>query len=134
MAPPGSTNHHYMAWPAVLVKKWLTGLHKHIEELHGKPWQEVLYHQGLISEYCIYGTYVEEVLMPENIVLRETPFNMGIWTKGDFKSLETKLGNNAISGDYLCLTIQSNLDIPVKEYEACLENFFSRQAICTGAF
>jgi hypothetical protein len=40
----------------------LERLHSHIEQVHGRSWVEAVCVQPSLSEYCLYGTFCEEVL------------------------------------------------------------------------
>ena len=121
---PGSTDHHYMAYPAIWYSDWVKKLRKHIESIHQKPWQKVLYEADMISEYLIYGIFVEEILKPENLKVRLDPFHYIIWDQNSYTRFISgefaKKNNNKI----ICAVVQSNLQIPVDQYRASLETFY----------
>jgi len=122
--PEASTDHHYMSCPVVLNRDWLLGLQGYIEELYGRPWQHVLCAADLFSEYCLYGVYIEEILKPDDLVLREQPYNLGVWAEKDFfEIMDRMLDEASNSSDYLCLTIQSNLGFSADEYEGRVTQF-----------
>jgi len=125
--PEGSTDHHYMSCPVVLNRDWLISLQNYIEKLYGSPWQTVLCGADLFSEYCIYGVYVEEILKPRDLILREQPYNLGVWAEKDFfEILDRMLDEGSNSSDYLCLTIQSNLGVSAEEYEGRVTQFLKQ--------
>jgi len=124
----GSTDHHYLSCPVVLNRDWLLSLHGYIEKLYERPWQLVLNDEGLISEYCIYGVFVEEILKPDDLCLREKPYNLGIWSgEKFFETLDNHLTVDRYSTEYLCLTIQSNLGVSVDQYEKTIMGFLAEQ-------
>lgn len=128
--PMGNTEHHFMSCPVVLRRAWLLKLQAYIEDLYAKNWQKVLFEQDLISEYCIYGIFVEEVLLPNDLIIRTKPYNLGVWSSENFyqtlnKLLNTKIKNN----DYICITIQSNLGISAKKYSASIKQFLKKSLI-----
>lgn len=119
--PPGPTDHHYMAYPAIWYTDWVEQLHAYLEQISKTDWQSALHLANHISEYSIYGTFVEEVLKPENLVIRTEPFHKIIWDKASFDAL--KSSGNGIDrpiDNNLTLVVQSNLGISVTEYEDIL--------------
>mgnify|MGYP007002410810 CR=1 FL=1 len=75
----GNTEHHFMSCPAILYAEWVRALLKHIESAHGEDWQNVLLAQSTISEYSLYGVFVEELLKPDDLVIREHSFSHMLW-------------------------------------------------------
>lgn len=122
--PPGSSDFHYMAYPAVLQRDWVLALHRYLEAKHGKPWQQVLYAAGSISEYSIYGIFVEEILKPDDLEIRIEPYNIGVWHKeeldnlADFAvSVAAKVADTPEPLAPFCVTFQSILEVPVDAYD-----------------
>jgi len=114
--PTGPSHFHYMAFPAIFYGNYLEKLQNHLEQIHSKPWQRVLFDAGTISEYSIYGIFVEEILQPDDILLRETPFNLGIWTEdclahsdSIMKKVEQICQESEDTEKPFCLTVQSNM-------------------------
>lgn len=121
--PPGPTDTTYMGYPAIWYGDWLTQLLDHIESLTGKPWQIALLEVSFnISEYTIYGVYVDEILKPSGLNIRSEPFNLIAWDVDSFKSLKERVcSGQPLPAGRLSLTIQSNIKIPVAEYADMLQ-------------
>jgi hypothetical protein len=124
--PPGSTDHHYMSWPAILYPDWVSAMRRHLEKINRKPWQKVLYEAGSISEYSLYGIFLEEVLKPENLLINKEPFNFIIWDRASFEDLIYK--RFSLEEKYLCITVQSNLGVPVGEYVNAVKSLWGESA------
>ncbi len=126
--PPGTAECHYMSHPAVLQTEWLRSLHGYLEQLYGQGWQRTLFEAEAhsdwwLSEYCLYGTYVEEILKPANLHIRTAPFAIGVWTTDDMPGIDDILERadrirryEPHSEDPICLVVQSSLHMPVEEY------------------
>lgn len=119
----GSTEHHYMSCPAVLQSDWLKELHSFIESKYREDWQTALFRQESISEYSIYGTFVQEILKPRNITIRNKPFNLILWDESSFnKFFENPDDAVRSAPDQMCVTVQSNLEINPESYQEKLRH------------
>lgn len=125
--PPGGTEHHYMAYPAIMYPDWVAALLKHIESVHGRPWQDVLRGTETFSEYSLYGIFVEEVLAPRDLVRRDQPFNLILWDQTSFadffRAPQSALDRNP---ERICVVAQSNLGIPTRTYHQAVEDLLQR--------
>ena len=119
----GSTEHNYMSCPAIIYAEWTKKLMIYIENLWGKPWQLVLLEQETISEYSIYGVFVEEVLKPNDLIIRSQSYNHMLW---DFKSYTNFFSDvqGKVLGEpeKICVVAQSALNISAIEYSKKLES------------
>lgn len=124
--PEGPTDHHYMSSPAILHAEWVAALFEYLESRYHAKWQEVLYHQNTLSEYSIYGTFVEEVLRPEDLIVYDHSFNHMLWDNTSFKeffdSAEERIADNP---EKICAVIQSAIGVTADEYRADLEYLLS---------
>lgn len=119
--PAGPTNHHYLSNPAVWYPDWIEALHNHIELTSNTDWQTALFRAGHISEFTIYGAFVEEVLKPANLQLTTTPYHSGAWDLAALNNLKTGNPDVADATHHgLVLVVQSNIGIPLSEYEEIL--------------
>jgi len=118
------TNFHYMSWPVVWYKDYIVQLQEYLLQIHNKPWQNSLFEAGIISEYSIYGIYLEEVLKPKNLKLIEKPLSIGIWLKEDFQKFISD--DFIVDKDIYCLVVQSNLGISVTEYKQKINKFLEK--------
>jgi len=117
--PAVGVRHHYFNWPVVFFSDWLAELRKHIERVHGQPWQRVLFDAPIISEYCLYGVFLEEIVGLRQGVVRAGPNYYGIWDRTSFDAFfvqKTKDLKPCLTG-MLALVIQSNLRTLVDLYE-----------------
>lgn len=121
------TEHAYMASPAIWYTDWVRQLHRYMEQRAGKPWQQTLYDAGHISEYTLYGVYLEEVLKPAGLTIRDRRFNLMAWDRESFLRLKTDLFQTGFQADeYISLVFQSNAGIPTAEYEDLLRLILDR--------
>lgn len=120
--PEGPTDATYMGYPAIWYADWLTAMQQHIKMLKGKPWQKALLEVDFnISEYTLYRVFIEEVLKPHLLTLRDRPFNLIAWDRASFEALkETVMRGQALPSQQIALCLQSNIHIPVSEYEDML--------------
>ena len=93
--------------------------------MHGRKWQEILFDAKSLSEYLLYGVYVEEILKPKNLEVKVERFHVGIW---DHNELDEFLSNPGLfleghKNPHLTLVVQSNLHIPISEYVATLDRY-----------
>lgn len=126
-APPGNTDYTYMGFPAIWYVDWLNQLHKHLENVSGKHWQKALFDVKFgISEYTIYGVFIDEILKPRELYIREEPYNLIAWDHASFDNLKSAmLQNEKIPNNKISLVIQSNIGIPTSEYEDMLLHILS---------
>lgn len=118
-----STEQTYMAYPAIWFADWVRQLHAHLERISRKPWQHSLYHAGHISEYTLYGIYLEEVLKPPQLMIRDKRFNLIAWDHDSFVKLNTAMLQPGFEPEgHISLVIQSNIGIPTTEYEHLLKH------------
>lgn len=122
--PAGPTDHHYMAYPAVFYGDWIEEMLRYIEKKRGKPWQEVLLAEESVSEYSIYGVFLEEILKPTDLLVRDEAYNFMLWDRTSFDGFfDDVAGSLRRHPGRLCTVAQSNLKIPVGEYEGKLNSF-----------
>lgn len=114
---PGDTEHHFMSCPAIIYAEWVQALLRHIESIHGRGWQDVLHAQSSISEYSLYGVFVDEILKPNDIVIREQSFSHMLWDSASFEDFFSDVhGAIARAPEKICVVAQSALQIPPAEY------------------
>lgn len=113
-APVGPMEHNYQSHPEVWYPDWVSRLQNHLEDQYQMTWQDALFQAGTISSSALYGTYVEEVLKPEDLQVRD-PFPYFIaW---DEESYSAFLADPKASiSDNFYAVIQSNLHHPASEY------------------
>jgi hypothetical protein len=119
--PAGSSDHHYMGYPAIWYTDWVTALQHHLEKNSRDGWQRALHRAQHISEYTLYGLFVEEVLRPSSLVIQSTPFHRIVFDHDSFQQLRREAQAGYLKGQsQLTLVVQSNLGIDVNEYEEIL--------------
>lgn len=120
--PPGPSEHHYMAYPAIWYVDWVKQLQDHLQATHKTGWQQTLFEAGHISEYTIYGLFVEELLKPEALQIQAAPFHHIVFDAQSFRDLkESREILDSVRRERLTLVVQSNLGVPVAEYEEILD-------------
>lgn len=121
--PEGSTEHHYMSCPAILHAEWLHELCLYLEDDDGTTWQEVLLKEATLSEYSIYGTFVEEILKPADIVIRDRSFNHMLWDNESYERFfADPMAVVATDPSKVCVVVQSALKVPVSKYHVQLQS------------
>lgn len=133
--PDGSTDTTYMGFPAIWHTDWLEKMQHHIEQLKGKPWQAALLEVDFpISEYTLYGVFIDEVLKPAQLTIRDQPFNLIAWDRPSFETLRSDiLHGHPLPADRLTLCIQSNINIPIQEYDDMLRALLRQSTTGHGA-
>lgn len=120
--PPGSSEHHYMGSPAIWYVDWLRALQQHLAQRAAGDWQQPLYAAVDISEYTIYGLFVEEVLKPAGLVARTAPFHHIVYDLETFRQLMAgRQDLDPLRERCLTLVVQSNLGLPVAAYRDILD-------------
>lgn len=130
--PPGSTEHHYMSSPMIWYPNWVRGLRQRLENIHGKHWQRVLYEAPVLSEYSLYGVYMEEYLRPGNLVTRTPPFaTLMVWDETSYQQFlaisQEEFGSQKTG--VLCAVIQSNLGNVTSNYEHVLQFILDKRGL-----
>lgn len=121
-APPGPTEHHYLSNPAVWYADWIRALQDHIAKVAGKDWQRALFEARHLSEFTIYGAFVEDVLRPKSLNIIDQPLHSGAWEKSALEDLRRQFADPSQPfKPGLAMVIQSNIGIPVRQYEDILE-------------
>ncbi len=123
-APEASMIHNYQSNPEIWYPDWVEKLQSHLESKYSKPWQEALFDAGTISSSALYGTYVEEVLKPPELIVRgQFPFFIA-WDESSYKSFVDN-PKSSVDGKFYAV-IQSNLGHPASEYRnSVIEKIFN---------
>lgn len=125
--PPGPSEQHYMGYPTVWYVDWVLELQKFLAalDLHG-DWQRPLFKAGHISEYTIYGIFVEEHLKCSTLRPCTRPFHHIVFDAPSFKGLREQQSNlQLLRENFLTLVVQSNMGLPVSDYEEVLSALIS---------
>ncbi|MBE0547629.1 MAG: hypothetical protein IH627_08245 [Rubrivivax sp.] len=120
--PPGSTDHHYMSSPNVWYPDYVKALQNYLENKYKENWQQVLLRAEKISAYTLYGTFLDEVLSPPELIRRDKSFYQIVWDEkslGDFIS-----GKFPIDDESLCIVVQSNIGVPAERYTKRIEELW----------
>lgn len=121
--PPGNTDFHYVSWPVIWYKDLVLQFQEYLSNTYNRHWQNVLHDAGgVLSEFCLYGIYVEEVLKLKNLDIISKPLHVGIWDKQDFQRFLSD--DFSIDDDIFFIVVQSNLEIEVNEYYQKINSFF----------
>jgi hypothetical protein len=120
------TEQTYMGYPAIWYSDWVQQMHSYLERISGKHWQHALFDAGHISEYTLYGIYLDEVLQPKGLTIRDKRFNIMAWDRDSFVQLKTAMLRPEFQADeHISLVIQSNVGIPTAEYEDMLKHILA---------
>lgn len=116
--PAAPELHNYQSHPEVWYPDWVERLQAHLELKYEKPWQHALFDAGTISSSALYGTFVEEVLKPADLMIRS---HFPYFIAWDDTSYANFLRDPKSSiGDRFYAVIQSNLGYPSREYRDLL--------------
>jgi hypothetical protein len=120
--PAGPTDHHYMSSPTIWYTDWVGQLKARLEQAAGMPWQRALFTAQEFSEYTLYGVFVEEALKPNGLAVRTRPLHRIVHDLVSFQQLLTDLREpEFLRTCALSIVVQSNIGIPVHEYQEILE-------------
>lgn len=127
--PAGASDMTYMGYPAIWYPDWLSRMQQHIESISGKPWQQALLTVNFnISEYTLYGIYLEEILRPPGLSIRSKPYNLIAWDRPSFEALKLRiLKGHSLPPECFTLCLQSNVQIPVVEYQDMLATLLTKR-------
>lgn len=91
---------------------------RHLEQQHVRPWQQVIMRSLDISEYVLYGVFVENYLHDSSHYFDSELLCHSSWYYdiGDRKSLNSYLGSARI--EQVAVHLQSNLGISVEQYSS----------------
>ena len=107
---PGSAEHHYLSWPVVWHRDWAIALQRHLESVSSRGWQRALFDLGpaALSEYSLYGVFVEEVLHPADLrVSTERRWHL-VWDQTSLESFESGVRMDRTAFAWSCSRIWSN--------------------------
>ncbi len=120
--PAGPTEHHYMSSPSIWYADWVAGLKARLERVAGLRWQQALFRAQEFSEYTLYGVFVEEALKPDALSIRTQPFHQIVHDRDSFQQLQrAMLEPEGLRSGALSLVVQSNIGMPVQDYQEILE-------------
>ncbi len=124
----GPTEHNYMGSPVIWYADWCKQLQQYIEKTHNKPWQHALFDARFISEYSLYGIFVEEVLKPSNLAINDVPYYHIVWDEESFHGFESYFSpDNPHMDSKICTILQSNMGIDPAKYEHLLYSVINRR-------
>ena len=117
--PPGSTEHHYMTSPQIWYPEFVSLLRKHLEKTYKLDWQLALHKSRNISEYLLYGLFIEELIKPEGLLVK-TPLPYYIaWDEESYTQVIAEpslcIANN------FSIVVQSNIGHETSEYKHILD-------------
>jgi len=119
-APKAPTDHHYLTGLVVWYPEYVEALTDYIEKTHNQGWQEALYNQESISEYSLYGVYLEQIHKPADLIIKAAPNFFIAWDELSYNAFienpKVQLADNIIG------VIQSNLGHQVDEYRTAISN------------
>jgi len=106
----------------------LKGLHQHIEDVQGRPWHEGVAHSLQVSEYILYGAYVDAILGLEASGHYETADDLChcCWFPDEAEALAT--GEDTLRQGAFALLLQSNLGLTAAEELAIVRRVLSPNA------
>jgi hypothetical protein len=123
--PHGDTSFHYNStFPAIWYKDYIVQLQAYLTQTYNQPWQNSLFEAGIISEYNLYGIYIEEIVKPINLKLIKQVLEIGMWEKKDFERFISD--DFQVDKEKFCIVVQSNLGLSVNEYQQQINNFLDK--------
>lgn len=113
----GSTDHHYISFPTILYPELVSRLQSFIENKYNKPWQLALFESKNMSEYILYGVFLDEINNAEksSVSTCSPPPSFIAWDKDSYHALFEDLPKH--TANQLLVIIQSNLNISASNYE-----------------
>jgi hypothetical protein len=114
---------HFVSWR----RDTCLELRKFLEDKWGKPWPRLLSREAQISEYILYGIYVDQVLGgdPRRHYMDDVELCLSSWYFDSTKDLVSEL-LGALRDDHLAVNIQSNLHLPTEIYTKFLTSIAQR--------
>jgi hypothetical protein len=108
---PGYFGADYVGQLISWRRSHLTGLQAHIEKVQGQPWYRGIARSLRVSEYILYGAYIEGILGLEHSGHFGTADDLChcCWFAEDVTALTT--GAQSLRTDALALLLQSNLGL-----------------------
>jgi hypothetical protein len=99
----------------------LEALHDHIESVQDRPWYEAVSRSLDISEYILYGSFVEHVLGQEQHGHFYESLDLCHCCWFDYQAQDLLTGKSTVAPHALALLVQSNLELAPAQESAVLE-------------
>lgn len=96
----------------------LLGLQNHIESVTGGPWYAAVARSLHISEYILYGTYVDQVVGRDRNGHYETESDLCHCCWFAEQAHQLSLGQTRVGPQQIALLLQSNLGLPLEHENA----------------
>jgi hypothetical protein len=114
---------HFVSWR----RDTCVELRKFLEEKWGTRWPRLLSREANISEYILYGIFVDQVLSgdPCRHYMAKGELCLSSWYFDSNKDLTSQL-IEALLDDHLAVNLQSNLNLPIETYAKFLTSITQR--------
>lgn len=99
----------------------LEALQQHIENVQGRPWYVAVSRSLDISEYILYGSFVEHILGQEQNGHFHESLDLCHCCWFDYQAQDLLTGKTTVAPHALALLVQSNLDLAPAQESAVLE-------------
>jgi Family of unknown function (DUF6492) len=119
LPPDAPIVHNFIGQLVSWRRDCLTGMQRHIEKVHGKPWQHVVAQEGNVAEYILYGVYCSEILTLDQALHSPWTSDLthSIWTERD---LDIQAFAAGLERHHVALHIQSTLPVSAQTRAACI--------------
>lgn len=111
--------HEYIGQLISWRRDTLIQMHRHIERMHGRPWQDVVARHRSVAEYMLYGVYCDEVLgLPDSgHEAWRNDLTHSLWIQED-QSMEDF--TQGLAPHHVAIHLQSTLGLKPSQREACV--------------
>lgn len=109
-------------WYIGEINTWQRGhvldLHRHIETISGKGWLETLCREVHLSEYVLYGMFIDGVLGDRaNHFYDDSPLCQGYWLHDNLNDNQLKAFFKTVTPEHVAVLVASKANIEPWRYE-----------------
>ncbi|MBF2063315.1 MAG: hypothetical protein IGS39_02610 [Calothrix sp. C42_A2020_038] len=130
--PPGSLPvPGYIGQIMTWHRDHLKSLYRHIETVSGRGWIETVCSNWNLSEYVLYGVFVEEVLQASGHYYDSERICHEYWFAKPMSDEELQNFFNSILPQDIAIMISAKAEIAVQRYENLVKNFHKNNSLNT---
>lgn len=128
ITPDPAQPRHYVENCVPWASEVVRGMTQRISETHGRPWYEVLLGEETLSEYYIYGLYVDHLCGTGTLAPDPMSFCHSYWPDTDDAPMQADAHVGGLDPRHFAMAVQSTHPLSVADRVAMYEKARARSA------